>query len=119
MCYINVKGKISHLGEIESKTTRNGGTWEKQWVVILIPGPRNTYHEIAFLAQGNTRPLLDNFSEGDEVEVSGYISAREFNGRYYNDVELSSIVNVNATTKPKPAPQPKPAETKKDEDLPF
>lgn len=115
MCYINVKGKISHLGEIESKTTRNGGTWEKQWIVILIPGPRNTYHEIAFLAQGNTRPLLDNFSEGDEVEVSGYISAREYNGKYYNDVSLSSITPVNATTKP----TPKPTDNKKDEDLPF
>lgn len=120
MCYINVKGKISHLGEIESKTTRNGGTWEKQWIVILIPGPRNTYHEIAFLAQGNTRPLLDNFSEGDEVEVSGYISAREYNGRYYNDVELSSIVPVGNLPKRdnEPTATEKP-KTKKDEDLPF
>ncbi len=120
MPYLSIKGRISHLGDVESKTTRNGNTWLKQLVVILINGQRNTYHEIAFMAQGNTVHSLEAFREGDEVEVSGYISAREYNGRYYNDVELSSIVPVGNLPKRdnEPTATEKP-KTKKDEDLPF
>ena len=118
MAYLNVKGKISHLSEITTKQTRNGGEWSKQTVVILIPGPRNTYHEVAFMAQGNTVHSLEAFREGDEVAVSGYISAREYNGRYYNDVELSAITLANGTAQTTPAEKPAPA-PKKDEDLPF
>lgn len=120
MPYLSIKGRISHLGDVESKTTRNGNTWLKQLVVVLISGPRNTYHEIAFMAQGNTVNSLEAFREGDEVEVSGYISAREYNGRYYNDVELSSIVPVGNL--PKRDNEPTATATqkpKKDEDLPF
>lgn len=121
MPYLSIKGRISHLGDVESKTTRNGNTWLKQLVVILINGPRNTYHEIAFMAQGNTVNSLEPFREGDEVEVSGYISAREYNGRYYNDVELSSIVPVGNLPKRdnEPTATAEKTETKKDEDLPF
>lgn len=119
MPYLSIKGRISHLGDVESKTTRNGNTWLKQQVVILINGQRNTYHEIAFMAQGNTVHSLEAFKEGDEVEVSGYISAREYNGRYYNDVELSSIVPVGELTKRDKEPTTTEKPNKKDEDLPF
>lgn len=120
MPYLSIKGRISHLGDVESKTTRNGNTWLKQLVVILINGQRNTYHEIAFMAQGNTVHSLEAFREGDEVEVSGYISAREYNGRYYNDVELSSIVPVGELPKRDKEPTATATEKpKKDEDLPF
>lgn len=119
MPYLSIKGRISHLGDVETKTTRNGNTWEKQLVVILISGQRNTYHEIAFMAQGNTVHSLEAFREGDEVEVSGYISAREYNGRYYNDVDLSSIVPVGNLPKRDKEPTAEKPKTKKDEDLPF
>lgn len=113
MPYLSIKGRISHLGDVESKTTRNGNTWLKQLVVILIPGPHNTYHEIAFTAQGNTVGTIEPYSVGDEVEVSGYISAREYNGRYYNDVSLSSIVPAEGTK------IPEPEKPKGKDDLPF
>ena len=119
MPYLSIKGRISHLGDVESKTTRNGNTWLKQLVVILINGQRNTYHEIAFMAQGNTVHSLEAFREGDEVEVSGYISAREYNGRYYNDVDLSSIVPIGELPKRDKEPTAVNPKTKKDEDLPF
>lgn len=119
MPYLSIKGRISHLGDVESKTTRNGNTWLKQLVVILINGQRNTYHEIAFMAQGNTVHSLEAFREGDEVEVSGYISAREYNGRYYNDGDLSSIVPVGELPKRDKEPTAVNPKTKKDEDLPF
>ena len=64
--------------------------------------------EVCFTSFGNERVAeLDRFQAGDEVKVSFNLRAREFNGRWYNDVRVWRISPVNQvqTAAPEPAPQ--------------
>jgi len=119
MPYIEYKGTISHLGEVETRQTRNGGTWEKQTVVVRIQSRNNSFHEIAAVAEGRTVGVIEHMNEGDLVNVSAFISCREYNGRYYNDVALSSIVPAEVKEGNTATPPPTPKEEKKEDDLPF
>ena len=65
--------------------------------------------------------MLRNFGEGQEVEVAFNISSREFNGKYYHNIDawkINPVGQAAATNGAAPAPaiDDAPAE---DDDLPF
>jgi len=77
---------------------------------------------------------LDRFQVGDEVKVSFNLRAREYNGRWYNDVRVWRISPAGqsaqapvAAASPAPMPEQAPAPTIMDmpvqddesNDLPF
>ena len=66
--------------------------------------------------------MLRNYGEGQEVEVAFNISSREFNGKYYHNIDAWKIDAVaggaDAGAPPPPAATDIPAATEED-DLPF
>lgn len=124
MPYLQFKGIITHLSEVDSRPSRNGGTWDKQTVVVRVSGRNNTTHEIAALAEGRTVRVVETLKVGDPVTVSVFVSCHEWQGRYYNDISLSSIVpaEINDDETDKTAtlpPAPAQKEEKKEDDLPW
>lgn len=120
MTFVQVTGKIIHLSEITRRETSRG-VWEKQTVVVEIPGRNNTFSRLAVTADGNSVQNLAQFKVGDAVNIAAFISCHEWQGRWYNDVELSSIVaadNNPRKAEPKKA-EPVTAKDDEDEDLPF
>ena len=107
-----VKGIISQFGQVESGTTQNGNSWSRQVVVLDVAGFGNTYSKIALTAQNQRVEDLQNYQIGDRVEVGYSVTAREWNGKWFNNVDL---VNINfieefAPAAPAvPAPQVAPA----------
>lgn len=87
-----VKGIISHLGQVESGTTQNGNSWSRQVVVLDVAGFGNTFSKIALTAQNQRVEDLQNYQIGDRVEVGYSVTAREWNGKWFNNVDL---VNIN------------------------
>lgn len=85
-----LQGTIYALGEVTGGQTRNGGTWQKREVVVETKDGNYT-DLVALTAFGDRVDDCDRFQEGDEVKVKFTISAREYNGRYYTDVNLFSI----------------------------
>ena len=66
--------------------------------------------------------VLQNFGVGQEVEVSFNVSSREFNGKYYHNIDAWKINPVGSAPISEDVPPPMetdiPAATEED-DLPF
>lgn len=101
-----VKGIISHLGQVESGTTQNGNSWSRQVVVLDVAGFGNTFSKIALTAQNQRVEELQNYQIGDRVEVGYSVTAREWNGKWFNNVDL---VNINFMEEFVPAAPAAPA----------
>lgn len=65
---------------------------------------------------------------GDEVKVRYHVEAREYNGRYYNEVRCDGIERVGAVaaqpqpavnSEPQPTPTAAPQAQQANDDLPF
>ena len=68
---------------------RTGNPWMIQEYVIEVPGsfPR----KMAFSVFGEDRIKMFNIQIGEEITVQFDIDAREYNGRYYNDIRAFNV----------------------------
>ena len=107
-----VKGIISHMGEIESGTTQNGNSWSRQVIVLDIASFGNTYSKIALTVQNQRVNELQEFAVGDRVEVGYAVTARERNGKRFNNVDLINIKMLDESAQAAPAPVAQPAPRK-------
>ena len=96
------------------------GDWAKQEFVLEYPDG-NFNSEVCITAWGQDKVSeLDRFNEGDLLKVSFNIRAREYNGRWYNDLRFQYVTAQENKTAPAPAPKPEPSkEDDPDADLPF
>lgn len=120
------KGTISHMSEIKSGTSTSGRDWARMTIMIDIPGYQGSISKLSFQVGTDRISDVQEFKVGDKVEIGWSIYAREYNGRWYNNVDLVNIKSQGvqaAAPAPSPAPQTKnipAAELEpKDEDLPF
>lgn len=111
------KGTISHMSEVTSGTSKNGYDWARQTILIDIPGYQGSITKLSLQASNEMVNELNSYNVGDKVEVGWSIYAREWNGKWYNNVDLVSI-KADAGWQPAPAPAPAPAE-EEENDLPF
>lgn len=70
-------------------SARTGNTWMTQEYVMEVPGqyPRH----MVFNIFGEDRIKQFNIQMGEDVTVSFDIDAREFNGRWYNDIRAYNV----------------------------
>lgn len=87
-----VKGIISHMGEIQQGTSQGGFDWARQVIVIDVHSFNGSFTKIALTAQNQRVEELQNYQIGDRVEVGYSVTAREWNGKWFNNVDL---VNIN------------------------
>ena len=103
-----VKGIISQFGQVESGTTQNGNSWSRQVVVLDVAGFGNSFSKIALTAQNQRVEELQNYQIGDRVEVGYSVTAREWNGKWFNNVDLVNINFMEEFAPAAPAPQVAP-----------
>lgn len=106
-----VKGTISHMGDIQQGTSQNGYDWARQIIVLDVASFNGTFSKIALTAQNQRVDDLQDYQIGDRVEVGYSVTAREYNGKWYNSVDLVNIKFLDevAQTAPAPVAQPAPA----------
>lgn len=107
----SVKGKIVKICPIEKGTSKAGKEWSKQNLVIDTGDQYNPNVCINFF--GDKSDLLQNVSVGNDVEVHINISSREFNGKWYHNVDGWKI-DGGASQGSTPPPS-----NEGDDDLPF
>ena len=121
------KGTISHMSEITSGTSTSGRDWARMTIMIDIPGYQGSISKLAFQVGTDRISDVQEFKVGDKVEIGWSIYAREYKGRWYNNVDLVNIKSQGVQADA-PAPTPAPrslnnipaAELEpQDEDLPF
>lgn len=91
MAIIKEKGTIAFMSEVQSGMSQNGNPWYRQTIVVDIAGYNGSYRKLALQASGNIVGDLEDFMVGDKVEVSYQVTAREYNGKWYNNVDLYRI----------------------------
>jgi single-strand DNA-binding protein len=63
--------------------------------------------------------LLDDLEPGQEVTVSFDIRGREYNGRYYNNLQGWKVVSADSDASDEPPPQDDEPPPVDDTDIPF
>lgn len=122
MGFITEKGVLTYKSQVETGTSKSGNTWQKQTIVVSRENVNAPYDKVALSVFGDKVNDSERCRVGDKVEITYSISAKEYNGRWYNDVSLYKIVSQDAPFA-RPAQEAAPAAFPQDNeplpDLPF
>ena len=116
---LSVKGKLSRKLNIESGVSKAGKEWKKQSFLLDTGSQYNP--EICFQLFGEEKiEILNHHNEGDQIEVSFNLSSKEFNGRYFHNIDAWRIESLNSTESNKIDEIPEfNAPATEEDDLPF
>lgn len=108
MALFYTKGTLSQIGEVKSGTSKNGNPWSSMTILLDVPGYQGTITKISFNVSGDRISDIMEHKVGDKVEIGWSIYAREWNGKWYNSVDLINIKAQDTpahTAAPASAPQ--------------
>ena len=124
---LEIEGTLQQKLPVASGTSARG-PWAKQEFILEYPDG-NFSAKACFTAWGQDKVQeLAKYQVGDRIKVSFNLKSREYNGRWYNDLQIWKIAPVGAQSAKKEAPdfQQAPAPSFEDmpadsgaEDLPF
>tara|TARA_R110002050_G_scaffold179539_1_gene312911 strand:+ start:1202 stop:1510 length:309 start_codon:yes stop_codon:yes gene_type:complete len=86
---MKVKGKLKEILKKESGKSKSGKDWEKQSFVIDTGSDFNNL--ICIDCFGDKIHLMSNLKIGAELEVMINVSSREYNGKYYHNINAWEI----------------------------
>lgn len=107
---LEIEGTLAQKLPVQSGNTARGA-WTKQEFILEFPDGNFTA-KACFLAWGQEKVQdLDKYQVGDKVKVSFNLRSREYNGRWYNDLQIWKIAPAGAqpAAPAQPAPQARPA----------
>lgn len=112
-----LSGKIKLIQETK---TFDSGFSKREMVVTVDDGRYPQDINLEFVQDKIS--LLDNLEAGQEVTVSFDIRGREYNGRYFNNLQGWKVVAADASSAAAGAPAAAPfagGDAIEDEDIPF
>lgn len=90
MANFEIEGTLKQKFPVQTGNSARGN-WERQDFVLEFP-EGNFTSQMCISAWGHDKVAdLENFKVGDTVKVSFNIRAREYNGRWYNDIRAWRI----------------------------
>lgn len=101
---------------IQDEQTFDSGFRKREMVVIVEDGKYPQEINLEFVQDRIS--LLDNLSPGQEVTVTFDIRGREYNGRYYNNLQGWKVASADDSDDYNQAPPPSDP-TDFDDDIPF
>jgi hypothetical protein len=120
---LQVKGNIQQILKPESGVSRAGKEWKKQEFVIET---REQFpRKVCFTLFNDKASLIDGLSTGEEVEVSFNVESREYNGKWFHNLNAWKIDKPSNDNMPEPPPEfsigdiPPEPEDDGSNDLPF
>ena len=91
---LSIKGTLIKKNDVENIENKEGKKWIKQNFLLQTPADYN--NQICFQLFGEEKiKLLDNHSIGDLIEVFFNISSREYNNRYYHNIDAWRINKID------------------------
>jgi hypothetical protein len=93
---MDVKGMVIQKCELQTGDSKTGGkSWQKREFVIETQ--EQFPKKIAFTCFGDKVSMIDTFSEGQEVTVSYNLESREYNSKWFHNINAWKI---ETTAKP-------------------
>jgi len=87
---LSIQGLLIQKNEIENIENKEGKKWIKQTFLIDTGSEYNS--RICFQLFGEEKvKLLEAYNSGDNIEVFFNISSREYNNRYYHNIDAWKI----------------------------
>lgn len=115
---MEVKGKVVTVLPLQSGTSQAGNQWKKQELVIET---HDQFPKKICLTLFGDRVDQYPVAQNDEIVASIDIESREYNGRWYTNVNAWKIEKAIAEAAPAPQPAPMPTFEPQSEvdELPF
>lgn len=105
---LELEGTLRQKLGVQSGTSARG-PWAKQEFIVEFPDGNFT-SQACFTAWGQDKVAeLDKYQVGDRVKVSFNLKSREFNGRWYNDLQIWRIAPAGEAQPAAAAPAYAPA----------
>ncbi len=82
---MEVTGKLVKILELETGTSKAGKEWKKQSIVIDTGNDFN--NEVCVSAFGDKVGQMNKLEIGMEVSVLCNVYSREYNGRYFHNID--------------------------------
>lgn len=93
---MEITGQLVKVLDAEAGITKAGAGWLKQSFVINTGAQYNP--EVCFTLFGQEKiDLLKDIKLGDDIEVAFNLSSREYNGKYYHNIDAWKIKAVSMT----------------------
>jgi hypothetical protein len=99
---IQVKGTVIQILKPESGVSKAGKEWKKQEFVIETN--EQFPKKVCFTLFGDKSSLLDGITEGAEVEVFFSVESRDFNGKWFHNINAWKIEAASAASAAKSYP---------------
>jgi hypothetical protein len=91
---LTLKGKLTKILNMESGVARSGNAWKKQDFVIETD---DQYPKMVCFTLFNDKvSMLSGMATGDLLEVSFDVESREFNSKYYHNLNAWKITKVTS-----------------------
>ena len=100
---LSIKGNIINIFDEESGVSKAGKEWKKQEFVIETQDqfPR----KVCFTLFNDKTSLENGLSNGQEVEVSFNVESREYNNRWFHNINAWKIDSVQQENTPDAPPE--------------
>lgn len=106
---LEIEGTLFQKLPVQSGNSARG-PWSKQEFVLEYPDGNYTA-KACFMAWGVEKVQdLAKYQVGDKVKVSFNLKSREYNGRWYNDLQIWRLSPAGAAQQPAAAPTAAPAQ---------
>lgn len=100
---LELEGTLRQKLGVQSGTSARG-QWAKQEFILEYPDGNFTA-QACFTAWGQDKVAeLDKYQVGDRIKVSFNLKAREYNGRWYNDLQIWRLAPAGQATATPSAP---------------
>lgn len=86
---MRITGIFTKLLPVESGMSKKGQEWKKQSFIINTESQFNP--EICITAFGKDMELIQDIKEGTKVDCQVNISSREYNGKWYHNINIWQI----------------------------
>lgn len=101
---LELEGTLRHKLASQQGTSARGA-WAKQEFILEFPDGNFTA-QACFTAFGQDKVAeLDKYQVGDRIKISFNIRSREYNGRWYNDLQIWRIAPAGQPAAAPAAPQ--------------
>ena len=83
---MNVIGKLIKKLDVESGISKNGKEWRKQSILVEQAGTEFN-KEVVITFFGDKMKSIRDVEEGSDVNVSVNLYSREYNGKYFHNID--------------------------------
>lgn len=101
---MDFQGKVIWIGEKRQGVSNKGTQWSSQDYAIQDAAQQYP-KTMCFNVFGEDKIKNFNIQMGEEIKVSFDIDARQYNGKFYNDIRAWKVERPNAGQALQPAPQ--------------